>query len=154
MDEDALQRAVDRIAESRAGRFESVRLEAALERSRSQIDALATAAEQLERTLPERVGTAIQEGLRREMQVAGRNLAEIRGLLNQTIRRLDRIEEELIAERNARIDDLEVLVDLVSSGWQGVDERLRRIEERGGPTGGAAVVPLLPLASSTDALAS
>ena len=71
------------------------------------------------------------------MLVAGRSLAEIRGLLNQAIRRLDRIEEELIAERNARIDDLEVLVDLVSSGWQGVDERLRRIEDGGGPSGGA-----------------
>lgn len=153
MDDDALQRAVDRIAESRSGRFESVRLEASLERSRAQIDALAAAAELLERSLPDRVGEAIQEGLRREMQVAGRNLAEIRGLLNQTIRRLDRIEEELIAERNARIDDLEVLVDLVSSGWQGVDERLRRIEERGGPAGGH-VVPLLPLAESMDALAS
>lgn len=154
MDEDALQRAVDRIAESRAGRFEAVRLEAALERSRAQIDALAAAAEHVERSLPDRVGVAIQEGLRREMQTAGRNLAEIRGLLNQAIRRLDRIEEELIAERNARIDDLEVLVDLVSSGWQGVDERLRRIESGGDPSGGAAVVPLLPLASSTDALAS
>lgn len=147
MDDDALQRAVDRIADSRAGRFESVRLEATLERSRGQIEALASAAELIERSLPDRVSEAIQEGLRREMQVAGRNLAEIRGLLNQTIRRLDRIEEELVAERNARIDDLEVLVDLVSSGWQGVDERLRRIEERGGPSGGHVVPLLAELAS-------
>ena len=64
MDDDALQRAAERIAESRSGRFESVRLEASLERSRTQIEALAAAAEQLERSLPDRVGEAIQEGLR------------------------------------------------------------------------------------------
>ena len=34
-------------------------------------------------------------------------------------------------ERNARLDDLTLLVELISSGWQGVDRRLDRIE-RGG----------------------
>ncbi len=46
------------------------------------------------------------------------NLAEIRGLLNQAIRRLERLEGDLLAERHARIDDLALLVDLVSSGWR------------------------------------
>ena len=32
------------------------------------------------------------------------------------------------AERNARLDDLTLLVDLISTGWQGVDRRLERIE--------------------------
>jgi hypothetical protein len=59
----------------------------------------------------------------------GRSLAEIRGLLNQANRRLERLEQELLAERHARIDDLALLVDLVASGWQGVDERLLRLEE-------------------------
>ncbi|MBM3676670.1 MAG: hypothetical protein FJW96_02135 [Actinobacteria bacterium] len=153
MDEDARERAAERIAEARHGRFEAARLEAALERSRARIDALAAAAEELEQGLPDRVGDAVQEGLKREMQAAGKNLAEIRGLLNRTIRRLEAIEQELVAERNARIDDLEVLVDLVSSGWAGVDERLRRIEERGSHASGA-IVPLLPLAEPVDALAS
>jgi hypothetical protein len=57
-----------------------------------------------------------------------RNLAEIRGLLNQAIKRLERLEGDLLAERHARIDDLALLVDLVSSGWKGVDERLARLE--------------------------
>ena len=57
-----------------------------------------------------------------------RNLAEIRGLMNQAIRRLERLEGDLLAERHARIDDLALLVDLVSSGWKGVDDRLERIE--------------------------
>ena len=54
--------------------------------------------------------------------------SEIRGLLNQVIRRLERLEGDVLAERHARIDDLALLVDLVSSGWQGVSTRLDRLE--------------------------
>ena len=49
---------------------------------------------------------------------------------NQAIRRLERLEGDLLAERHARIDDLALLVDLVSSGWKGVSERLERVEQR------------------------
>lgn len=132
MDDEVLARARKRIADARAGRFETVRLEAALERSRHQVEALAAAAAELETSLPDRVGTAVQEGLRREVLPVGRNLAEIRGLLNQALRRLERLEQELLAERNARVDDLALLVDLVSSGWNGVDERLQRLEQASG----------------------
>jgi hypothetical protein len=68
-----------------------------------------------------------------------RHIAEIRGLLNQAIRRLERLEGDLLAERHARIDDLALLVDLVSSGWKGVSDRLERVERA---TVGAQVVPL------------
>ena len=34
----------------------------------------------------------------------------------------------MLAERHARIDDLALLVDLVSSGWKGVSDRLERVE--------------------------
>jgi hypothetical protein len=49
--------------------------------------------------------------------------------MNQVIRRLERVEGDLLAERHARVDDLALLVDLVSSGWRGVDERLARLEK-------------------------
>lgn len=139
MDEQALERAKRRIAEGRAGRADAARFEAALDRSRGQLEALARAAEELEAGLPARIGAAVQDGLRHEVAPVGRNLAEVRGLLNQANRRLERLEQELLAERHARVDDLALLVDLVSSGWQGVDERLRRLEESA--TGGK-VVPL------------
>src|SRR3990172_4858678 len=100
--------------------------EAALERAKARIGALAAAAAELEASLPERVGAAVQDGLRAEVLPVARHIAEIRGLLNQAIRRLERIEGDLLAERHARIDDLALLVDLVSSGWKGVDERLAR----------------------------
>jgi hypothetical protein len=127
MNEDSLERAKRHIEEARQGRH-AARFESALERARAEIEALAAATGQLETGLPERVTEAIQQGLRREVAVVARNLAEIRGLLNNAVRRLERLEQEVLAERNARIDDLALLVDLVSVGWRSVDARLERLE--------------------------
>ena len=128
MDEQALERAKTRIAEAAAGRVAPSEVDAALERARTQIEALAEATAQLEGTLPEKIGAAMHDGLRAEVLPVARNLAEIRGLLNQAIRRLERLEGDILAERHARLDDLGLLVDLVSSGWKGVSDRLDRVE--------------------------
>ena len=128
MDSLALERAKQRIADAAAGRPQPAELEAALERSRSQIETLAVAAAELEAGIPAQVGSAVRDGLRAEVLPVARHIAEIRGLLNQAIRRLERLEGELLAERYARVDDLALLVDLVSSGWKGVDARLERLE--------------------------
>jgi hypothetical protein len=131
MDEIALERAKQRIADAAAGRAEPAVLEAALERSRAQVEALAATAAGLEASIPAHVTTAVRDGLRTEVLPVARHIAEIRGLLNQAIRRLERLEGELLAERHARVDDLALLVDLVSSGWRGVDARLQRLEQAG-----------------------
>lgn len=131
MDEAALERAKARIEAAASGRTAPADLEAALERSREQIEALAQAAAELEGTLPEKIGAAVHDGLRAEVLPVARHIAEIRGLLNQAIRRLERLEGDLLAERHARVDDLALLVDLVSSGWKGVDARLERLEAQG-----------------------
>ena len=128
MDERALERAKARIAEAASGRVAPAELEAALERARAQIESLAGAAAELEGVLPEKIGAAVQDGLRAEVLPVARHIAEIRGLLNQAIGRLERLEGDLLAERHARIDDLALLVDLVSSGWKGVDARLEKVE--------------------------
>jgi hypothetical protein len=135
MDALALERAKQRIADAAAGRPEPAALEAALERSRSQIEALAAAAAELESSVPAHVGAAVRDGLRTEVLPVARHIAEIRGLLNQAIRRLERLEGDLLAERHARVDDLALLVDLVSSGWRGVDARLERLEAATRPDG-------------------
>jgi hypothetical protein len=128
MDTLALERAKQRIADAAAGRPEPAAVEAALERSRQEIETLAAAAAELEVSIPVHVGVAVRDGLRAEVLPVARHIAEIRGLLNQAIRRLERLEGELLAERHARVDDLALLVDLVSSGWRGVDVRLERLE--------------------------
>jgi predicted nucleic acid-binding Zn-ribbon protein len=129
MDTLALERAERRIADAAAGRPAQADLEAALERSREQLEALAVAAAELEASIPAQVGAAVRDGFQAEVLPVGRHIAEIRGLLNQAIRRLERLEGELLAERHARVDDLALLVDLVSSGWRGVDARLEKLEK-------------------------
>jgi hypothetical protein len=129
VDQDAVDRARERLAEAAAGKAQPGDVEAALERARAQIEELASTAAELEASLPGQVGEAVREGIRVEARPVSRQLAEVRGLANQTIRRLERIETELLAERSSRVDDLGLLVDLVDSGWRAVDERLRSIEE-------------------------
>jgi hypothetical protein len=128
MDPEAIKRAQQRIDLAATGRVVPAQVDATLERARDQVAALAAAAAELEATLPGRIGDALQDGLRAQVQPVGRNLAEIRGLMNQLLRRLERVEGDLLAERHARVDDLALLVDLVTSGWRGVDQRLARIE--------------------------
>jgi hypothetical protein len=140
MDADAIKRAQERIDQAASGRVEPAALDATLERAREQVEALAATAAELESTLPSRIGDAVEDGLRAQVLPVGRNLAEIRGLMNQVIRRLERVEGDLLSERHARVDDLALLVDLVASGWRGVEQRLARIEERLSQDGGDAAV--------------
>jgi hypothetical protein len=139
MDEGAIERARERLAAAADGRSEPAAVEAALERARAQIEALAEAASALESTLPDKVGDAVREGVHTEALPVARQMAEVRGLLSSVIRRLERIEGDLLAERHARVDDLAVLVDLITSGWKTVDDRLARIEQSVEATGGAVV---------------
>jgi hypothetical protein len=120
MDDSAIERARERVME----RADGAALETLLVQARDQVEALAAATSALEERLPAQVGDALRE----EARPVARNLAEVRGLMNQVIRRLERIENETLADRHTRVDDLALLVDLVASGWQGVDTRLARME--------------------------
>ena len=138
MDDGVVERAKERVGQ----RAEGAALDALLTRAREQVETLAAAALVLEETLPGRVGDAVRD----EAQPMARNLAEIRGLMNGVIRKLERIDGDLLADRNARVDDLSLLVDLISSGWKGVDARIARMEsllsrlEQGLQEGRGAVV--------------
>ena len=122
---DAISRAQQRIEEAAAGRTDPAAFDSALQRARTAVEALATTTARFEAGLP----VAIQDGLREHFRPSARHLAELRGLTNQVIRRLERIEGDLLTERHARVDDLALLVDLISSGWRSVEERLGRLEE-------------------------
>jgi hypothetical protein len=105
-------------------------IQAVLERARVGIEGLAATAAELQGTLPEQVERSVREGVRSEAAPVARQLAEVRGLTSLTIRRLEALAGQVEAERHARLDDLAVLVDLVASGYQGVERRLERLEER------------------------
>jgi hypothetical protein len=142
VDYSAVERARERLEAAAKDRTEQAQIDAALDRARRQIEELAELAAKLEGSLPARVGEAVQEGIRAEALPVARQLAEVRGLAAQTIRRLERIEGDNLAERHARVDDLALLVDLVTSGWQSVDDRLARLEQGLTQRGGAVVYRL------------
>ena len=54
-------------------------------------------------------------------------LSAVLGELAEAVRDLRR---ETDAERRERVDDLAVLIDLITTGWQGLDSRLGRIERQ------------------------
>ena len=124
--ERALEKANVRLTEAASNRASSADVDAALERARAAIESLALASAQMQEGLPD----AIQDGLKEHFRPSARHIAEMRGLMNQVVRRLERLEGDLLAERHARVDDLALLVDLVASGWQSVNDRLARIEEK------------------------
>ncbi len=136
MDDAAVQRALERIAGARASRAEPAALEAVLERARVQVESLAATTAVMQVGLP----GAIQEGLKEHFRPSARHLAEVRGLMNQMLRRMERLETDLLAERNARVDDLALLVDLIASGWRSANERLERIEAALEPRSGNSAV--------------
>jgi hypothetical protein len=142
VDYEAVERARERLEAAAQARTQQADVDAALERARAQMVELTEVATRLEATLPDQVGDAVKEGLRAETLPVARQLAEVRGLAGQTIRRLERIEGDTLAERHARVDDLALLVDLISSGWKSVDERLARIETAVQETPGAIVYRL------------
>jgi len=76
----------------------------------------------------EDVREALREGLREEAAPISRRLAEVKGLSNNTIRRLEKIDATLESEREARVDDLALLVELLTEGWRSINARLDRIE--------------------------
>ena len=136
--EEALARARGRLEQASTDVLDPSQTKAAFERARAQMEALTQMGAELERVLPEEIGLAVRAGLRAEALPVARQLAELRGLTNQLIHRLDRLEQEIEAERLARVEDLGLLVDLIAGGWRGVDERLARIEE--GLNGHGAIV--------------
>lgn len=139
MHEEAVERARERLADAAAGRPGAADVEAVLERARSQLETLAQSTAQLEGALPAQVAEAVREGLRQEALPVARQLSEVRGLTNQTIRRLERLDTDLQADRYARVDDLALLVDLIVSGWRSLSERLDRIERAIEASTGATV---------------
>ena len=128
MDRDALERARRRIAEAGREGPDAAELTAALEGARTGLEALAAAAAELQVAVPERLGAAVRAGMEAEVLPVARHIAEVRGLTSHVVGRLERLSGEVAAERTARAEDLALLVDLVSSGWRGMERRLDRLE--------------------------
>lgn len=82
----------------------------------------------MDETREAQIREALRDGLREEAAPISRRLAEVKGLSNNAIRRLENIEATVESERNARVDDLALLVELLTEGWRTMNARLDRIE--------------------------
>jgi hypothetical protein len=127
MDE-VLARARERLEQASAELADPTQTLAAFEQARAQMESLAQVGAELEALLPEQIGLAVREGLQAEALPVARQVAELRGLAAQLIRRLDELERAFESERYARVEDLGLLVDLIAGAWYSTDERLARIE--------------------------
>jgi len=87
-----------------------------------------TAAE-LEATLPEGVGSVVYEALRVEVRPIAQHVAELSALFERMLARLHQGPPGLGGAPPARLEDVALLTELVTSGWRSVDRRLARLEK-------------------------
>ena len=85
-----------------------------LARAESHVDELRTTAASLEQSLPEHVERAVERAMSTHSD--GRRADELRELLRGLSRQVDQVNRDLLAERLGRIEDLELVVDLISTG--------------------------------------
>jgi len=85
-----------------------------LSRAESHVGELRQTAESLQRTLPETVERAIEKAL--DDHSTPRRLSELRDLVRALSTQVEQVNRDLLAERLGRVEDLELLVDLLSTG--------------------------------------
>lgn len=129
---DAREAALRRIGEMRqrslgASEPAGPDLRTLLVRSERHVDELRRSASELAAILPTRVEAAVARALGEDEGGLGRRLDEVLGQTNRLGAAVERVERDLLAERMARVEDLEVLVDLVSGGLGALRADLRTV---------------------------
>jgi len=92
------------------------------------IEQLRATAAELEATLPQGVGTVVYEALRVEVRPVAEHVAELGALFERLVTRLEEVSTDVEGERHARVEDVALLTELITSGWRSVDRRLARLE--------------------------
>jgi hypothetical protein len=129
---DAREAALRRIGEMRqrnlgASEPAGPDLRTLLARSEQHVDELRRSASELAAILPTRVEAAVARALGEDEGGLGRRLDTVLDRSGQLNVAVERVERDLLAERMARVEDLEVLVDLVSGGLSALRADLRSV---------------------------
>jgi hypothetical protein len=98
-----------------------------LVRSEQHVDDLRRSASELAAILPTRVEAAVARALGEDEGGLGRRLDEVLTQSGSLMAAVERVERDLLAERMARVEDLEVLVDLISGGLGALRADLRAV---------------------------
>jgi hypothetical protein len=125
---DARAQAVRRILELRgeAPDADTVDLRALIART-SEANA---AARELSAVLPTRVEAAIGRALADDQAGVGQRIDEVRSSTEEISEAVERVERDLVAERLGRIEDLEALVALISSGISAIRADMGQLNDR------------------------
>jgi hypothetical protein len=129
---DAREAALRRIGEMRqrnlgASEPAGPDLRTLLARSEQHVDELRRSASELAAILPTRVEAAVARALGEDEGGLGRRLDTVLDRSGQLNAAVERVERDLLAERMARVEDLEVLVNLVSGGLGALRADLRAL---------------------------
>ena len=85
-----------------------------LARAETHVDELRTTAASLEESLPAKVERAVERAMSEHSDA--RRADELRELLRGLSRQVEQVNLDLLAERLGRVEDLELVVDLISTG--------------------------------------
>ena len=89
-----------------------------LARAETHVDELRSTAAALEESLPARVERAVERAMAGHSDA--RRADELRELLAGLSRQVEQVNRDLLAERLGRVEDLELMVDLISTGMAAV----------------------------------
>jgi hypothetical protein len=129
---DARAQAVRRILELRGERPapDTGDLRALLSRVEQRAGETSAVARDLSAVLPTRVEAAVERVVAENAAGVGRRLDAVHASTEETADAIARIEADLVAERLARIEDLEVLIELVASGVSAIRADVARLNDR------------------------
>ena len=114
-----------------------------LARAESHVEELRTTAAGLEERLPVQVEEAIERAF--DQHGDSRRLAELGELMRSLSRQVEQVNRDLLAERLGRVEDLELIVDLVSTGFSALRDdvaTLGALVDRVGGSVGEAIEKL------------
>jgi hypothetical protein len=129
---DARAQAVRRILELRGEKpgADVIDLRALIARVDMRSGEANAAARELSAVLPTRVEAAIERVVSDSAAGVGRRLDAVYSSTEEIADAVARVEADLVAERLARIEDLEALIALVSSGVSAIRADVARLNER------------------------
>jgi uncharacterized NAD(P)/FAD-binding protein YdhS len=109
-----------------------------LARAETHVDELRTTAASLEQNLPAKVERAVERAMSEHSDA--RRADELRELLRGLSRQVEQVNLDLLAERLGRVEDLELVVDLISTGMaalrQDIATLAAMVEQVGGGVDG------------------
>lgn len=130
---DAREAALRRISELRQRSAAPIEpagpdLRTLLARSERHVDELRRSASELAAILPTRVEAAVARALGEDEGGLGRRIDHVVDQSGRLSAAVERVENDLLSERMARVEDLEVLVGLVSGGLTSLRADLRAVQ--------------------------